>query len=253
MIGSKMGLIQKSKFCRPKTIDYQHIIFLLVAEEKLRPDILKNFMLCRVIFCPDPAPIFRNSSLLIGSSMEITETLPAVQTLAGRTKLFEDLYREAFPKVAAFVSSRSGSFQDAKDIFQDSLVIFYEKVTHEQFEIHLSEAAYVTGIAKHLWLRKFKREAGHVSLEDAECAITIPEDYNPAFETGKLMSFLERTGKKCMELLKAFYYDRQSMEEITHGFGYRTSHSATVQKFKCLEKMRETVKEKSIRYEDFTE
>jgi hypothetical protein len=56
-----------------------------------------------------------------------------------------------------------------------------------------------------------------------------------------------------MELLHAFYYNRQSMDEITDRFGYSSAHSATVQKFKCLEKMRDTVKEKSLRYEDFTE
>jgi hypothetical protein len=38
-----MGLIQKSRFCRLKAIDYQQIIFLFVVEGKFRPRILKKF------------------------------------------------------------------------------------------------------------------------------------------------------------------------------------------------------------------
>jgi DNA-directed RNA polymerase specialized sigma24 family protein len=185
--------------------------------------------------------------------MVVAEVLPDIQTPQARKSLFEDLYQRAFPRVARFVSSRNGSFQDAKDIFQDALVIYYEKLVEKKLAVHASEEAYVLGIAKHLWLRKFNREKDLVSLDELESSIDVPDEYFPHVETNKLVLFLERTGKKCMELLRAFYYTRQSMEEITNNFGYSSTHSATVQKFKCLEKMRDTIKEKSMRYEDFTE
>jgi DNA-directed RNA polymerase specialized sigma24 family protein len=169
-----------------------------------------------------------------------------------RKQLFEALYKSAFPRVAHFVSSRKGSFQDAKDIFQDSLVIYIEKL-NQGLEVHTSETAYVLGIAKHLWIRKFNRERELVSLNAEETTIDIPDDFYPSIESNKLVALLKQTGKKCMDLLKAFYYDNQSTEEVVKNFEYSSHHSATVQKFKCLEKMRDTVKEKSIHYEDFTE
>ena len=44
-----------------------------------------------------------------------------------RALLFAQLYEETFPNVAKFVANRGGTFDDAKDIFQDALVILYEK------------------------------------------------------------------------------------------------------------------------------
>lgn len=167
-----------------------------------------------------------------------------------REKLFEELYETAFPKVAFFISRRNGTFQDAKDIFHDALVIFYEKIMEKKVEPKLSPEAYLLGIAKHLWVRKYNRERALISLDAAEMSITIPDDYFPSRKTHRLVDFLARAGKKCLEILQAFYYDKQPADEIARTFGYRNAHSATVQKFKCLEKIRTTVKEKSISYDD---
>jgi DNA-directed RNA polymerase specialized sigma24 family protein len=176
-----------------------------------------------------------------------------ILTPVEREKLFTALYKNAFPAVAGFVSSKGGTFQDAKDIFQDALVIFYEKTAEGNLAVTVSEEAYVLGIAKHLWIRKFNRDKSTLYLSDFEAAISIPDDYFPTVESGRLVSFLARAGRKCMELLQAFYYDKRSVNNITDAFGYSNTHSATVQKFKCLEKIRDLVKEKSVTYDDFTE
>jgi hypothetical protein len=56
-----------------------------------------------------------------------------------------------------------------------------------------------------------------------------------------------------MELLQAFYYDKLPMNTIAGLFGFGGERSATVQKYKCLEKVRDIVKDKSLTYEDFLE
>jgi hypothetical protein len=53
--------------------------------------------------------------------------------------------------------------------------------------------------------------------------------------------------------LKAFYYDNLPVNTIANLFGYSGERSATVQKYKCMEKVRETIKERSLAYEDFIE
>jgi DNA-directed RNA polymerase specialized sigma24 family protein len=166
-----------------------------------------------------------------------------------REQRFMELYEEAFPKVAGFVAHRGGSFQDAKDIFQDSLVIFYEKKVESLSAIEISDEAYLIGIAKHLWIRKFKADKRYVGLDAMEKLISIPEEYFNQ-ENNKLVSILELTGKKCLTLLRAFYYDNFSLERIKEKFAFSTLHSASVQKHKCIEKMRTIVEQKSLGYED---
>lgn len=180
---------------------------------------------------------------------EITNTLPHEE----RDKLFEALYITAFPAVARFVRKMNGSLDDASDLFQDALVIYCEKITDTKFTIHISPEAYILGITKHLWMRKYTQDHRKVSLDSMEASITIPNDYYPEVNNQQLLKLLATTGKKCMELLHAFYYEKISMKALAGKFGFVTERSATVQKYKCIEKIRDTVKEKSIAYDDFIE
>lgn len=181
--------------------------------------------------------------------MESTATMLDIKIPEAREQLFTELYEVAFPKVAKFVANRGGSFEDARDIFHDALVILYERMTNNKVELKTSQEFYLIGISKHLWIRKFKDEQRKTDLGEMENAIAIPEDFYDTTEN-RLTSLLELTGKKCMELLRAFYYDNLPLQHIKSAFGFSTVHSASAQKFKCIEKIRTTVQEKSIGYED---
>jgi RNA polymerase sigma factor (sigma-70 family) len=163
--------------------------------------------------------------------------------------LFAELYETAFPSVARFISKKNGSFEDAKDIFQDALIVFYEKNQQPQFRPEVSDEAYILGIAKHLWIRKFNRDLKNVPLDDFEAGLSLNDD--AMINEPKLLQLLESTGKKCLDLLRAFYYEKLPMRNIANVFNYRSEHSATVQKYKCIEKIREEIKTKAVSYEDF--
>ena len=175
--------------------------------------------------------------------MHMSHEMLKVLLLSEREKAFEYLYEQAFPPVARFISRMGGDFHDAKDIFQDALILFYEKVVGENIVIQVSASAYVLGIAKHLWNRKFRQPQNNISLDEMEKDIAIPEDLHaqPDWST-RLLKYLEMAGKKCMDMLQGFYYGSMSMQEIADTFGYGSVRSATVQKYKCLEKVRQHVK-----------
>jgi DNA-directed RNA polymerase specialized sigma24 family protein len=183
--------------------------------------------------------------------MEISTPAISHPTAKEREIIFAHLYEKAFPPFARFAGKMNAPFQDAKDIFHDSLVIYFEKSLEGSLEIQTSPEAYVVGIAKHLWLRKFRNDRSKISLDAIESAITLPADYYPTINENQLLRFLERSGRKCLDLLRAFYYEKISLRKIAAEMGYRNEHSATVQKYKCIEKVRDAVKAKSIRYEDF--
>jgi RNA polymerase sigma factor (sigma-70 family) len=185
--------------------------------------------------------------------MIANETLMVTCLTREEESYFSILYGSAFPGVARFVSRHKGTFQDAKDIFQDALIIFYEKTKQDAHPVKVSAEAYIFGIAKHLWIKKYKRSRAEVSLDEFETSIIIPDDYYQTVESDKLLQFLSAAGEKCLALLQAFYYSRIPVAQIMNIFGYRNEHTASVQKFKCLEKIRDKIKAKSLHYEDFTE
>jgi len=169
-------------------------------------------------------------------------------TAADREKLFIALYKNSFSSVARYISKMGGSFDEAKDVFQDALVIYYEKAVAGSIAIQTNEKAYLLGISKHLWLRKFKDNVLHAPIDGIDLeAATDEEDYSE----NKLMHYLATAGQKCMDLLRSFYYDNVPLADAATLFGFSGVRSATVQKYKCLEKVRETIKQKSLTYEDF--
>jgi RNA polymerase sigma factor (sigma-70 family) len=172
-------------------------------------------------------------------------------TTADREQAFIALYKKAFPAVVRYVSKMGGSFDEAKDVFQDALVIFYEKSVGGEIALRTNEQAYIFGVAKHLWSQKFRQNALYTSSDEQLDMAAEEEDHQPS--ESKLTHYLQTAGEKCMELLKAFYYDNLPVKSIAGLFGYSGERSATVQKFKCMEKVRETIKQNHLAYEDFVE
>jgi DNA-directed RNA polymerase specialized sigma24 family protein len=167
---------------------------------------------------------------------------------AKRQELFIGLYKKAFPVVAKYISRMGGTFDEAKDVFQDALVVYYEKAVVVP-SVLINDTAYLVGTAKHLWLRRYREINQSIPLDGVD--VVFDEQQSPS--NNRLMRFLETAGKKCMELLTGFYYDQLSLTEIADEFRYSGVRSATVQKYKCLEKVRETIKQKALVYDDFME
>jgi RNA polymerase sigma factor (sigma-70 family) len=165
-----------------------------------------------------------------------------------RQELFISLYKTTFPTVAKYISRMGGSFDEAKDVFQDALIVYYERSVSAESALS-NDIGYLVGTAKNLWLKRYRQSNQNLPLN----TIDVFDEEHESPSNNRLMRFLETAGRKCMDLLKGFYYDELSLAEIADEFGYSGVRSATVQKYKCLEKVRETVKQKALAYDDFME
>jgi RNA polymerase sigma factor (sigma-70 family) len=148
-----------------------------------------------------------------------------------------NLYRESFPDVARIVHRMGGTQEDAKDIFHDAFLVFLERKNAGVLSIYSSPQAYIVGTAKIMWLHK-SRQISIAELPD-EVAEFIEEETRE--DEKSILSYLQLAGHKCLQLLHSFYYDNMTMQELASRFGFSGARSATVQKFKCLEKIRKQI------------
>ena len=160
------------------------------------------------------------------------------------------LYKRSFPKVASDLSRRGATFEETKDLFNDAVLIMYERAVAGKPE-PLSEASYLTGVARHLWYRRYRASKETALVPDPGLIAEVEAFEQPS--SGKLLRLMQTAGRRCLDLLQAFYYERLGLAEIAREFGYSGVRSATVQKYKCLEKIRDHVKERGEGYEDFLE
>ncbi len=163
-----------------------------------------------------------------------------------KTDAFIELYEQYFPIVAGYIRKNGGSLEDAKDVFQDALILFYEQKLIDPSVRN----GYLFGTCRNLWSKKLRGEARIIAELDRD----LPDPKEDAIISVETISnFMENAGKRCKDLLVSFYYEKVSLEKIASRFGFNGIRSATVQKFKCIEKLRSLAKEKQLEYADFTE
>ncbi|WP_343304343.1 sigma-70 family RNA polymerase sigma factor [Chitinophaga niabensis] len=141
------------------------------------------------------------------------------------------LYRDTFPDVARVIKQLGGDLEMAKDLFHDAMIIYMEKAPAE---IRVSAKAYLIGITRILWMKQQK-------LRMRE-QVFFFKDFHVPEEEQPLLEYLRTAGEKCMQLLQAFYYEQMDLQEMADTFHYSNVRSVTVQKHKCLQKVRATVK-----------
>lgn len=166
-----------------------------------------------------------------------------------REALFRRLYTACFPAVAQYVRSKGGTLEETQDVFQDALLVFYEKSLSDPAAIG-SEEGYIFGVARHLWYRKYHENSQSAQLYDHVAMTGVSE---PEISNDRLTRYLERAGEKCLNLLRAVYYHRLPMTDIAVRFGFSGERSAAVQKHKCVEKLRKEIRERALTYSDFYE
>lgn len=152
------------------------------------------------------------------------------------------LYRDTFPDAARVVKQLGGDHETARDLFHDALVIYLEKSDAQKAAIKTSPKAYLIGITRILWFRSLRENNHYRQVGDSEAFPEIPEDFHPDEQERSLLRHLQAAGEKCMRLLRGFYYEQLSLQQLAQRFRYGSVRSATVQKHKCLEKVRTEVR-----------
>ena len=71
------------------------------------------------------------------------------------TKAFELIYKN-FPMMKKMIISSGGTSDDAKDIFQDSVIIFYRMTVKSDFSLSSSISTLLYSICRKLWLKKIR-------------------------------------------------------------------------------------------------
>lgn len=164
-------------------------------------------------------------------------------------KAFVYLYRY-YPKVEKHICRNSGSGNEARDIFQEALIILYRKVTEGQPEKSLSCEGFLVNTCRNLWsneLRKKRVRLGNAGgLEHLVDVDLISDVEEREIKWKRMEQILHQLGDKCRAILEQFYFHTRSMDEIAIQFGFKTVESAKVQKYKCIELARKRALEQEV-------
>ncbi len=162
---------------------------------------------------------------------------------ANDKKAVETIYRENYNTIQALIINNNGSADDAKDIFQEAMIVLYEKAKSESFELSCQIKTFIYSVSRRLWLKRLQQQNRFSSPGDSmEEVIPVEEEMedherrNDEFEMmDKAISHL---GEPCKSLIEAYYLQKQTMQEIAANFGYTNADNAKNQKYKCLMRLK---------------
>lgn len=137
--------------------------------------------------------------------------------------------------------------EDGKDIYQFTILIFYDNVKSGRLERLVSSIkTYLFAIGKNVareHLRKLRRDAIQRENWLREHLINDTDDCMDAHALRAAQKALDRLGDSGRKLIELYYYERKSMEEISVILSYKNADTAKNQKCKLMARLRKLVEE----------
>ena len=153
------------------------------------------------------------------------------------------LYIAYFPMVFQLIINNSGDEDDAKDVYQEAIIILYNKVKTGDFELSSKLKTYIYSVCRRLWLKRLnqiKRYGG--DIKDFEEYLSVDDETEKNNERdlqfNKMGDALKLLGEPCKTIIEDFYINNRSMQQICESFGYTNADNAKTQKYKCLQRLK---------------
>ena len=158
-------------------------------------------------------------------------------------KAIETIYKQNYNMIQSLVVNNSGSADDAKDIFQETMIVLYEKVRSGTFELNCLIKTYVYSVSRRLWLKRLQQMNRYTPAFDGlQDTVTVDEEIEENERINNEFHVMEKAinslGEPCKSLLEAYYLDKKNMQDIALSFGYTNADNAKNQKYKCLVRLK---------------
>jgi RNA polymerase sigma factor (sigma-70 family) len=154
----------------------------------------------------------------------------------------KQLYQENYVMILKLVVNNSGTEQEAKDVYQEAIIHFYERLSQQDFELTCKIKTYLYAVCRKLWLQRLAQRNKFLRIEegervaDVDSAVSDMEAKERNFEV--MGQSLDKLGEPCRSILEDYYLKGTSMDEITEKFGYTNADNTKNQKYKCLQRLK---------------
>jgi RNA polymerase sigma factor (sigma-70 family) len=156
------------------------------------------------------------------------------------------IYKQFYQQIRNLIRSNSGTEMDAEDIFQDALVIIYQKISSENLKLVCAFSTYLHSICRHLWLQKLKKHEFRqeykevVNLDECQYNYTLGEQIEENEKYNLFRQHFLRLSPDDQMVLKLFMR-KISLKEIAQIMGYKSVEYAKVRKYICKEKLKNSI------------
>lgn len=174
-------------------------------------------------------------------------TLIRDESLFNNEVALKAIYVSNYYMVENFILSHGGSKEDAKDVFQDTVITFYNNVKKDQFELKSKISTYLYSVSRNIWFKKIRDDKIVINSEDFDKLkkVSSSDDIHKSIEYTEeqklIAQLLSSAGAKCKQILTLYYFEKLRMKKIASELGYNSEQVAKNQKAKCMKKIKAAV------------
>jgi RNA polymerase sigma factor (sigma-70 family) len=157
------------------------------------------------------------------------------------------LYKEYFPLAKSIVERNSGSYEDAEDIFQDSIVVLYKRLTKENITLKCSVKTFFFGICKNLWMQRLDRKwrllySENMAEEPAGSYEIIDKEFSEELLEKKRLfqKHFITFPHRCQKIL-LLYLKNLPLRKIAEELGLKNEEYAKSRKYNCKNILRKRI------------
>ena len=179
---------------------------------------------------------------------EVKSSVPAdneiiLGILNDSKEILNRLYKNYFPMVLQLVLNNNGNEDDAKDVFQECVIVLYNKVKNGNFELNSKLKTFIYSVCRRLWLKRLNANIRNIrNIKDFSEFLPVEDDLEKHEEKDRQFNMMEQAliqlGEPCKTIIEDYYLQNRSMHEICEKFGYTNADNAKTQKYKCLQRLK---------------
>jgi len=160
--------------------------------------------------------------------------------------ILQYVYKTFYPIIREFVIRNHGKADDAKDVFQEALVVIFRKTKEENFNLHSSFTNYLYTVSRFIWLKMLRRkmlfsEKITEIIRPLEMESNDIRDVEASMERKIYQYYFSKLGNDCREILTMFY-NEMSFREIALKLGKDSEEYVRKRKHACKEQLIKMIK-----------
>lgn len=156
------------------------------------------------------------------------------------------LYKNNIKSITNMIRENNGNEEEAKDIFQDAIVVFYEQVKIGKFQLEAKISTFIYTVAKNMWLNKLKRAMLDISYRNTQDKNQADDSlFEQVLEKEKqyiVYDIMNQLKEDCKQILIYTVYESRSMKEVSELMGFQNEQVARNKKSKCLNYLKNIVR-----------
>jgi len=157
----------------------------------------------------------------------------------GDESALEIVYQKHYRMMMRLVQNNSGTEQEAKDIYQEAVVVFWQKAVSGNLVLTSKISTYIYSICLNLWRKELDRKKRHTNEEHDRPHFQQQEQEE---KVRIVRESIDQLGDTCKKVLSYYYFDGMSMQEIADRIGFANPDTAKTKKYKCKKKLDELIK-----------